>query len=50
MVYNLFGGSCAGVMFFLTAYPFDYVKTLMQTDNFETNQSKYKGMLDVIQK
>ena len=30
---SLLGGAFAGVVFFLFAYPFDYMKTLMQTDN-----------------
>lgn len=38
-------GAFAGVSFFLLAYPMDYMKTLMQTDNFES--LKYKNLRDV---
>jgi solute carrier family 25 (mitochondrial carnitine/acylcarnitine transporter), member 20/29 len=41
----LIGGASAGIAFFLVAYPMDYVKTLLQTDNLE--KGKFKGMLDV---
>jgi len=30
---SLVGGALAGVAFWLFAYPFDYVKTLLQTDS-----------------
>lgn len=30
---SLVGGAMAGISFWLFAYPFDYVKTLMQTDS-----------------
>ena len=30
---SLVGGAFAGIVFFLFAYPMDYMKTLMQTDN-----------------
>jgi len=40
----------AGISFWLFAYPFDYVKTLMQTDNLEKTNAKYKGMIDCFSK
>lgn len=30
---SLLGGAFAGITFWIFAYPFDYVKTLLQTDN-----------------
>lgn len=38
-------GACAGISFFLFGYPFDYMKTLMQTDDLENK--KYKNLRDV---
>jgi hypothetical protein len=38
-------GAFAGISFFLGAYPFDYMKTLMQTDNLDNK--KYKNLRDV---
>lgn len=38
-------GACAGISFFLGGYPFDYMKTLMQTDDLE--KKKYKNLRDV---
>lgn len=43
---SLIGGGCAGVSFWIFGYPFDYIKTLMQTDNLE--DKKYKNLLDVV--
>lgn len=43
---SLFGGAFAGIAFWSLAYPFDYVKTLLQTDNLDKQNSKYKGMSD----
>lgn len=42
---SLLGGALAGLVFFLSAYPFDYMKTLLQTDNLESNN--YKNARDV---
>lgn len=42
---SLLGGAFAGISFFLVAYPFDYMKTLLQTDNLA--DKKYKSMRDV---
>lgn len=37
--YNIeYSGGVAGVSFFALAYPLDYMKTLMQTDNLENKQ------------
>lgn len=44
MLASLIGGGFAGVMFFLVAYPFDYMKTLFQTDNLK--DPKYKNLYD----
>lgn len=30
---SLIGGALAGISFWIFAYPMDYVKTLLQTDN-----------------
>jgi len=30
---SVVGGALSGISFFVFAYPFDYVKTLLQTDN-----------------
>lgn len=38
-------GAAAGVSFFLCGYPFDYMKTLMQTDDLQNK--KYKNLRDV---
>jgi hypothetical protein len=43
---SLVGGALAGIAFWAFAYPMDYVKTLMQTDNLDKTNAKYKGMLD----
>jgi hypothetical protein len=45
MIIIIYIGACAGISFFLVGYPFDYMKTLMQTDNLENN--KYKNLRDV---
>lgn len=44
MAASLLGGGLAGSVFFLVAYPFDYMKTLFQTDNLE--KPKYKNLYD----
>lgn len=36
----------AGVAFFLAAYPADYIKTLLQTDNIDRKQAKYSSVID----
>jgi hypothetical protein len=43
---SLVGGAFAGISFWAFAYPMDYVKTLLQTDNLERSQAKYQGTLD----
>lgn len=43
---SLVGGAMAGISFWLFAYPFDYVKTLLQTDSLEKANAKYTGMVD----
>lgn len=48
MVASLFGGGLAGIMFFMIAYPFDYMKTLYQTDNLK--KPEYKGLIDCFRK
>jgi solute carrier family 25 carnitine/acylcarnitine transporter 20/29 len=35
----------AGISFWLFAYPFDYVKTLMQTDSLDKTNAKYRSMV-----
>ena len=35
-------------MFFIVAYPFDYIKTLIQTDNLE--KPKYQSLYDCFKK
>lgn len=40
----------AGISFFLLAYPADYIKTLLQTDNFEKHNIKYTGIWDCAKK
>lgn len=40
----------AGISFFLVAYPADYIKTLLQTDNFEKKDLKYTGIIDCAKK
>lgn len=42
---NIYLGAAAGVSFFLLGYPFDYMKTLMQTDDLANK--KYKNLRDV---
>lgn len=44
MVASLIGGGLAGAMFFVFAYPLDYLKTLAQTDDLK--KPKYKNLLD----
>ena len=46
MAASLLGGGLAGSVFFLVAYPFDYMKTLFQTDNLE--KPKYKNLYDCL--
>jgi hypothetical protein len=43
---SLVGGAFAGISFWAFAYPMDYVKTLLQTDNLDKSQAKYQGTLD----
>lgn len=43
---SLIGGGLAGMAFWLFAYPFDYVKTLLQTDSLDRANAKYKGMVN----
>ena len=43
---SLIGGACAGISFWAFAYPMDYVKTLLQTDNLDKSKAKYTGMAD----
>jgi solute carrier family 25 (mitochondrial carnitine/acylcarnitine transporter), member 20/29 len=45
LAYSLLGGAFAGIAFWILAYPFDYVKTLMQTDNLKKNESRFNGMM-----
>jgi hypothetical protein len=40
----LLGGAAAGVSYFIFAYPTDYIKTLMQTDELESDKSRYKNV------
>lgn len=42
----LLAGSAAGVGYWLSIYPIDMVKTIMQTDHSDPAQRKYTGMLD----
>lgn len=48
MIASLFGGGFAGLMFFMIAYPFDYMKTLFQTDNLK--KPEYSSLLDCFKK
>jgi len=41
----LFGGS-AGITLWLSAYPFDIVKSRLQTDALKNEDRKFKGALD----
>jgi len=43
---SLLGGAFAGIAFWLFAYPMDYVKTLLQTDNLDKSKAKYTGMVN----
>ena len=38
----------AGISFFLVAYPADYIKTLLQTDNLEISEAKFSNIRDAI--
>ena len=44
--YAMFAGAMAGYGLWLTAYPFDIVKSRLQTDSLDPNNRRYKGMLD----
>ena len=48
MYVTLVVGGFAGIFYWVFNYPFDYVKTLMQSDKF--GDFKYKSMLDCFQK
>ena len=48
MIASLLGGGLAGATFFLFAYPFDYIKTLLQTDCLEN--PKYKSLIHCYRK
>ncbi len=39
-------GGCAGIAFWIFAYPCDYVKTLLQTDELQSSKQQFKGMRD----
>ncbi|KAK9463111.1 mitochondrial carrier domain-containing protein [Lipomyces oligophaga] len=43
-------GGCAGYSVWLTAYPFDVVKSRMQTDAINPTQRQYKSTLDCFRK
>lgn len=43
---SIIGGGLAGISFFILAYPLDYMKTLMQTDDIENK--KYKNLGSVL--
>ncbi|KAK7205377.1 mitochondrial carrier domain-containing protein [Myxozyma melibiosi] len=43
-------GGCAGYSVWLTAYPFDVVKSKMQTDAIDPSQRKYSSTLDCFRK
>ena len=40
----------AGVVFFLIAYPADYIKTLLQTDSLEKSEANFRNIRDLVQK
>lgn len=42
----LAAGSAAGVGYWLSIYPIDMIKTVVQTDHSDPAQRKYKGMWD----
>ncbi|PWN50806.1 putative YMC1-protein of the mitochondrial carrier family [Violaceomyces palustris] len=44
--FAMFAGACAGYGLWLTAYPFDIVKSRLQTDSLIPEQRRYKGTLD----
>ena len=37
-------GAVAGISFFMFAYPSDYIKTLLQTDELEKEKARYKNL------
>jgi solute carrier family 25 carnitine/acylcarnitine transporter 20/29 len=43
---NMFAGSMGGLSYWTIAYPFDVVKSAMQSDNPDPSQRKYKGVAD----
>lgn len=48
--YAMFAGAMAGYGLWLTAYPADIIKSILQTDSLLSSQRKYNGTLDCIQK
>ncbi len=40
-------GGLAGVAYWVSSYPFDVIKSLMQTDTMDKSQRKYGTSLDV---
>lgn len=44
--YLFYLGAVAGIVFWLAAYPADYVKTLLQTDELVKGKEKFKGIRD----
>ncbi len=47
---SILGGAFAGIGFWILAYPFDYVKTLLQTDDLDKSKAKHKGMMSCFSK
>ncbi|KAK0565612.1 Mitochondrial carrier protein ymc2 [Tilletia horrida] len=39
-------GACAGIGFWLSAYPFDVIKSRLQTDSLQASSRQYRGSLD----
>jgi len=46
----LFAGGIGGMMYWITTFPLDVIKSTMQTDSTEPSQRKYKGVMDVTSK
>jgi len=46
----LIAGGIGGMMYWATTYPFDVVKSTMQTDSTILSERKYKGLLDTFSK
>ncbi|EPQ29252.1 uncharacterized protein PFL1_03007 [Pseudozyma flocculosa PF-1] len=46
--YAMFAGAMAGYGLWLTAYPFDVVKSRMQTDALSLDKRRFKGTLDCV--